>query len=243
MLQNIFEYPFLVRIFNLLLNNEDKMNLIICNKYINNNKHKLLFFDNIHCYPYHRTKWYYNRLINITVFEIFEFPKLITNLKFDGFIKNFNKNCIPNSVIHLTFGTYVEDMQGCIPDSITHLTFSGFQFKITKTCIPNSSPNLVFGDFFIGNIDNCIPNSITYLRFGKRFCDFSSECLPNSIRYLIFDHYPNGEGWSNSFLYLEKFLLENKDFLKSIPIKYIKINKIFKEIIEDIFPNTKIEYF
>ena len=239
MLQEIFQYPFLMRIFNSLLNNDDKMNLI-CNKYIHNNKYKLLFFDNIYCYPFHRTKWFYNRLTNIKVFEMFEFPTSITNLNFDSFVRNFDKKYIPDTVTHLKFGRYDENMQSCIPTTVTHLTFSGFISKITESCIPNSVTHLTFTEFFNANIDNCIPNSVTHLRF---FTHFSIKCIPNSVRYLIFDFYHNSDGIPYSFLYLQMFLLENKDFLRSIPIKYIKINKIFKETIENIFPNVKTEYF
>ena len=53
-LEEIFEYPFLIKIFNKILTDEDKINIISINKYLNNKKCKLLYYYNIKCYPDHQ---------------------------------------------------------------------------------------------------------------------------------------------------------------------------------------------
>lgn len=43
MLQEIFEYPFLIRIFNKIFTDEEKIKISILNKYFNSKKFKFLF--------------------------------------------------------------------------------------------------------------------------------------------------------------------------------------------------------
>ncbi|AEX61323.1 putative F-box and FNIP repeat-containing protein [Megavirus courdo7] len=63
------------------------------------------------------------------------------------------KDCIPNSVTHLTFGyNFNQDIRGCIPNSVTHLKFGqGFNQDI-KDYIPNSVTHLFLDIILINQL-------------------------------------------------------------------------------------------
>ena len=71
-----------------------------------------------------------------------------------------------------------------IPKSVTHLTF-GFMFNqpLNKDVIPNSVTHLTFGIMFNQKI--VIPNSVTHLIFGYRFNQmFKKDDIPKSVIHL-----------------------------------------------------------
>ena len=152
MLQEIFGYPFLIRIFNKLLDDKSKLNLISINKNINQKRTKFTFDKLIVCDEKYQNCWFYDYLTNVI-------------------IKN-KKVKLPNSVTHLTFRYYFnQNIEGCIPNSVTNLTFGYYFNQNIQNCIPSSVTHLTLGWNFNQNIQNCIPSSakaVTHLTFGNK---------------------------------------------------------------------------
>lgn len=163
-IEKIFEYPFLVRIFDKLLTDKEKIILISINKYFNNIKIKFTFRKRKRIIKKDKNKWFYNCLTKITInenFEYFEFPTQIKKLNVE-----FNSN---------------QNIQNCIPNSVTHLVF-GFDFNQTvKNSIPNSVTHLIFVCNFDKNLE-CLPSSITHLSI--KYYNEKINKLPSSLRKL-----------------------------------------------------------
>ena len=193
MLEELFEYPFIIKILNKILNDEDKIKIISSSKCLLDKKLKLRFNDKIEISQDDCDKWYYDCLININVKKIFKFPKHVEHLSFNDYVESFvdfKKGCIPNSVTHLIFSQHFDqNVEVCIPNSVTHLSF-GFHFnQPVRGGIPNSVIHLSFGNYFDQTIKDGIPNSVTHLSFGSHF-NKSIDSLPDSIIYLeLHDNY------------------------------------------------------
>lgn len=85
MLQSIFEYPFLFTIFNndfKLLIDQDKIAIISISK------SKFIFHERHFISSENSNKRYFNRLTNIRVREMFEFPSLINTLNISCVSRN-----------------------------------------------------------------------------------------------------------------------------------------------------------
>ena len=221
MLQELFTYPFLIRILNKILNDNDKIKIIELNKILNDKRTKFTYdkeifinitFKNSQNYwttlkdysseitgIHHIDSWYYDCLTNIVAGDVFDFPKSITHLKFFDYFDQPILNCIPNSVINLSFG---DEFNQSIED-----------------CIPNSVKYLKFGVNFTQSILNCIPNSVTHLTITK----FTSEEIENlsNVTHLIIDHRitkTNKIKFPRSLIFLcagKKFLEFNKENIPS----------------------------
>ena len=186
MLEEIFEYPFLIKIFDSLLTDKEKINLFYVSKFIHEKKHKFTFEEEYFCDKKYKNKWFFNCLRNIKVKRIFEFPKFITKLKFDDhFDYDFGK--IPSTITHLTFGHYFNrQFYDCIPNSVTHLTFGYCFNKRVNNLLPNSITHLTFGNNFNQPIHNSIPDSVTHLKFGDDFDQFIQNHIPKNVKCLMF---------------------------------------------------------
>ena len=181
MLPNMFEYPFLIRIFDKLLSDQDKINIISVSKNLNQQKTKFKFYKKYICKEEDCNKWYFQRLTKIIVFKIFKFPECVTHLKLDMLFDDFIEN-IPKSITHLSFGDGYGWYTKSVPNWITHLKLNN-TVRLTPQIIPNSVTHLKFNHLFNKRIENCIPNSVIRLEFGYCF-NHSIEYLPDSIKYL-----------------------------------------------------------
>lgn len=209
MIENIFSYPFLVRIFDKLLSDNDKLNLFTVSKYLFKNRTKFKFYEFYSCNKKDSNKWYYDCLINIKIKEVFKFPKNLTHLSFDYSFNEPIDDLIkysPDTLTHLIFGhDFNQKIDNLIPNSIVYLEF-GWNFnrslktlinlpllstlilschfnQSVRNCIPNSVRKIKFGSRFNISIKNCIPNFVESLKFGYRF-DKSIDDLPDSIIFL-----------------------------------------------------------
>ena len=227
MLRKIFKYSFLLRIFNILFTDKEKIILITLNKILNNQKLKLRFNEPYIFNKHIRKLWYANCLTNIVTSSL-KIPDSVTKIKFE---KNFNRNIdieIPNRITHINFGgKFNKNIKNKIPNSVTNLILScSFNQKI-EGCIPNSVTHLTFGSRFNQSLKNNIPNSVIRLIFEMVSYDntnFKQEYIPNSVRNLYFYHtFPNN--------------FEIPDFITTLflPIDYF-------EIIEKLPTNLKILY-
>ena len=140
MLQEIFEYPFLIRILNKLLDNKSKLNLITTNKLIFEKKLKFTIDKLIENPERYQNCWFYDCLTNILIKEKIKLPLYVTHLTFGWYFNQNIEGCIPNSVTHLTFGFgFNQKIEGCIPNSVTHLTLKNKHFyEINKQHILSS---------------------------------------------------------------------------------------------------------
>ena len=162
MLVKVFEYPFMIRILNKILNDDDKIKIISLNKFFNNKRTKFTYDKQIIIID-NKNEWYCDCLTNIVVYENFKLPK---------------------HIIRLTFGNiFNECVDFCLPNSVNYLTFGNFFNKPIENCIPNSVVYLTFGCCFDQPVESCIPNSVTYLRFSEIF-KRKLKTLPSSLRYL-----------------------------------------------------------
>lgn len=148
-IEKIFEYPFLMRIFDKLLSDKEKI-ILISNKYINNNKYKLKFYGRYCCVKKDKKKWHFNCLTNIIVRTLFRFPinasRVTFDDSFDNTIKNISK--LNKNITHLTFGKlFNQPVENFIPNSVTHLKF-GDHFNKPLNFIPNSVTHLKLGKFY-----------------------------------------------------------------------------------------------
>ena len=242
-IEQIFEYPFLTKIFNNLLNNNDKLNLI-CNKHILSQRHKLKFNEMYYCTYSDKNKWYFNCLTNILISEIFEIPTSVTNLQFDSCFRwrypGIVQYWIPKSITNLHLGwnlriqmeihCYNEEKErfyyeSCIPYGITHLHTGNFNQRIYnfETIIPNSVKFLTFGQFFDQEVDDLIINNVTHLTFGRNFNQKINNLLKRSS--------------SITNLKLgEKFDQKISSF--PLNLKYLIVSRKFLEINNDLIFNN-----
>lgn len=159
MLQDLFECSFFIKIMNKLLFDQDKINIISTNKFLNSIRTKFTYDKGIHLCEF-RDVWYYDCLTIISTCNVFKFPKSLKSLIFTN---HFNKNVkgfIPDSVTYLKFGfNFRKNLEGCLPDSIIYL-FLGelFQKKLTK-----------------------FPKSLKYLRATWELTELNYEYIPKNI--------------------------------------------------------------
>lgn len=188
-LSQIYEYPFLINIFNKLLSTNDLINVISCSTFLYSQKHKLRFHELIECYPKYKNKWYFNCLTNIRVFEIFKFPIFVSKIIFH-YIKitlryttknRFKKGEIPNTVVKLRLDEFLPP-KNCIPNSVKRLYFTkGYDcLFIEEGVIPNSVEVLYVGNYHFSV--NSIPNSVKVIYLFD-WEDISN--LPDTIEHLI----------------------------------------------------------
>lgn len=164
-INKIFKYPFLIRILNELLSDQDKLNLFYCGNIFNSkNKTMLKFYNQYKIKKRDQKCWWYNCLTNVEIDEIELFLPL------------------PIFVTRLTFGPHFnQNVRSCIPDTVTHLTF-GLSFnKDIKYSIPNSVTHLSFSYRFFRNIKGCIPNSVKYLKIDEYLYKQEKEHIPSSV--------------------------------------------------------------
>src|SRR5579872_2711480 len=191
------------------LNTNDSINFLSISRDLHLLKDKIYYNKPVYSHIIHKL-WYYDRFTNIMVIDTgIKLPKFINTLEFDMCFDNQDiKDCIPNSVTHLTFGHYFnQDIKDCIPNSVTHLTFGKHFNRPIIDCIPNSVTHLIFGDNFNQNIRGYIPNSVTYLKFGWCFNQDIDEygSIPDSVTHLIFDSFCT-HNYKNKILELVKYL-------------------------------------
>ena len=209
MLEELFTYPFLIKIFNKILNDNDKILIISLNKFFNYKRIKFTYDKQINVRLYNdeqfyklsfdkqidtfwlrnrfiKNEWFYDRLTNVLVDELYPLSSSVTRLTF-GF--SFNQkitNYIPNSITHLTFGfCFNETIKYCIPNSVIYLTF-GYKFnQFINYSIPNSVEYLEFGFDFDQKIQNCIPNSVKCLIFNNLISEENIKWIPKFVDKLI----------------------------------------------------------
>ena len=238
-LEQIFEYPFLINILNNLLTDKDKLSLI-CNKFIYNNRLKFRFHNPTFCHKRSWKIWNYDLLTHVIVDDIFKFPKNVSHLKImdQEFGIELEYGDIPNSVTHLHFYTNTEFIlrENIIPNSVTHL-FVDESYLLEN--IPKSVTHLQIeefsGDFKIPQsithlIINClyfaqiieIPDNVTHLEFGDQFDDNLENTIPNSAIHLTF-----GINFKSSF----KNCIPNS-------VTHLTFKGIFKEKWIKLIPKT-----
>ena len=208
MLQELFTYPFLIRIFNNIF--KDKIKIISLNKFFNNLKIKFTYDKQINIrlynneifsklpfdkqikilksrYDFLKSEWFFHRLTNVVVDDFYELPSSVTRLTFGGLFNKDVKGYIPNSVIYLKFDIcFNQCIENCIPNSVEHLKFGySFEQKI-ENLIPNSVTHLTLTNFlnytyYHGNI----PPSITHLKIRNRIRG-PIDCIPRTVTHLNF---------------------------------------------------------
>lgn len=260
MLKNLFEYPFLIRIFNTLLTDKSKINIISVNKFLN--KIKFTFSNKYLINLRDEVKWFYYLLINIEIKENFydfsvnlnkEIISLsrFTNLKTITIRFNFfnNKmNYIPYSVTKLIFNYQFNFniIKNSIPSHINELIFSNnFNQPLSPKSIPKSVTHLTFGYFFNRSVNDRIPKSITHLTFGGCFNkEIRESFLKTKITHLTFGRDFNLPV-KNYIPDTVTHLIFGRNFNKSIrnlprSIEYLTINSCFKNRIKkENFPLLK----
>ena len=215
MLEELFTYPFMIKILNKILNDNDKILIISLNKFFNDKRLKFIYNKQVNIRLYNddqfyklsdkeqlkilksknfkskrieflKHEWFYNCLTNVLVDYLYKLPYSITRLTF-GF--NFNQsieNIIPDSVIWLTFGfCFNQSIQRSVPNSVKYLEF-GYHFnQPIFGSIPNSVKYLTFGCEFDLCIENCLPNSVTHLKFNNISSYENLKYIPDSVNHLV----------------------------------------------------------
>ena len=264
MLPNIVDYPFLIRIFNKIFTDQDKIKIISLNKYLNNKKTKFTYDKQIKIDEYFKNLWYYDRLTNISVDEGFKFPRFVTHLTIRPWLDGtftFYEGCIPNSITHLKFDEdFNQPVFNYIPNSVTHLMFMfGFNQDIKKS-IPNSVTNLTFIGHFNQNIEGCIPSSVTHLTLSCHFDQplnnipnsvthlklsfyLYRKCIPNSVTHLELERGNYEDLIPNSVTHLKILPDENQNLKNCIPnsVKILDLGIVFNNDIENVIPDS-VEY-
>lgn len=173
LIEEIFTYSFLTKIFNKLLYDDDKINII-----------KIIKICNLELYDYHfcnqkdKEKEHFNNFTNIVVVDNFELPRLTKKLTL-GFSNGIVT--IPNSVIHLTFiETFYKPVKIIIPDSVRKITLGSFFKADFKDFVTNFVKKIVINSpftdpAFLTNLQ------ITDLSLGDMFTEYAFDNLPNSI--------------------------------------------------------------
>ena len=205
MLQEIFRYPFLMRIFNKILDDKTKIVLTTLCSSIKNQRHKLIFNERYKVTKRDKKKWYYNCLTNIIVKRCFKFPENTTSVTFDDsfnrpindlikfnhnivdltFGFSFNKSiqkCIPNSVINLNLGIQFNcSLKNSIPESVRYLTFSyNFNQQINENDLPDSITHLIFKSGYAKKLIK-LPSSLEFLCASLNFFEVNEEIIPKNI--------------------------------------------------------------
>ena len=176
LIKEIFDYPFLIRTLNKILNDNDKFYLFCCSKYFYQKKFKFDFSESITSITITNIENINSKKVtpftthlNLKFYSEVELPKIPFGpkfLTFSGHFNSFIESVIPNSITHLTFGSkFNKSIQNSIPPSVTHLTFD-FDFNQT----------------IIGNI----PTSVTHLRIENNAVCFhkpAEELRDTSNRY------------------------------------------------------------
>lgn len=186
MLNDIFEYPFLIRIFNNLFIDQDKIKIISLNKFLNSKRTKFTYNNLLKIREEFQTLWFYDCLTNVGVDNVFKFPNSITHLTFGFFFDKPIENKIPNTVTHLTFGKYFDQcIENNIPNSVTHLTFGMYFSQSIKNGIPNSVIYLKFCYFnlYKRDFNDYLPDSIIDLFWRSRY-KIKITKFPSSLKRL-----------------------------------------------------------
>lgn len=184
MLLKIVEYSFLIRIFNNLLSDIDKINVIKCSKFLYDNKHKMRFNNIYKCYKKNTKLWYYNCLTKIKVLTLFKYPENVTHVYLGDGTFNSQPN-LPQSTIFLQTGKYFNCSLSNLPISLKTLLISSIAIKIL------SSDNLPKGIkvLILKNVNltiSSLPNSIDKLIIDHGICKIENDALKN-IESLIID--------------------------------------------------------
>ena len=186
MIQTLFTYPFLIRLFNNIFNDNDKIKIISLNKFFNDKKLKFTYHKQIKINQEDQHKWYYDCLINVVVDNIFTFPERVFKLTFGDDFNQPIQKYVPNSVKYLVFGNnFNQPIDNCMSDYVEYLIF-GDNFNQSINNIPKSLVGLAFGNNFNQPIKNNIPRSLKMLNFGWHFNQEIEDCLPEGLRILIF---------------------------------------------------------
>ena len=202
-IEKIFEYPFLMRIFNALLTDKEKISLI-SNKYINNNKFKLKFYRRYRCIKKDKKKWHYNCLTNIIVRTLFRFPVNVNHVTFDDSFTNTIKNIskLNKNITYLTFGNFFnKPVENFIPNSVTHLKF-GDCFNKPVKFLPNSVKHLKLGKFYyireLSLFITCLtiqysdqklaklPSLLTKLKCSNIFFEKNKDIISSTTKVIIY---------------------------------------------------------
>ena len=190
MLQELFTYPFLIRILNKIFNDNDKLNVINLNKYFNNKRTKFTYDTKIKIKRKIKNLWYYNCLTNVVVYDLITLPEKVTSLKFGKYFNKSVKNYIPNSVKYLSFGyNFDQNVEKCIPDSVTHLNF-GYWFCQKIYNLPFVT-HLIYCVYYFGQEINFSP-SLKYFCAFDFIIDLNKEKIPSSV---IVEPYNKKWGW------------------------------------------------
>lgn len=136
-IESIFYYPFLMRIFDKLLTDKEKLKLIV-NKNIYNNRCKLRFHEELDIYSSpNNNYWCFNCLTNINIHQLAILPKFIKRLSFNDY-SNWTKSIykyIPDTVIDLYFGNKFNlPIHNCIPKSVKYLTLGKNFYSNFRRC-------------------------------------------------------------------------------------------------------------
>ena len=168
-IEKIFEYPFLIKIFNQILDDKSKIKLISCSKIINQHKFKLRFNQMYFCVEEDQNKWFFNCLTNINTNRKIKISDSVTHLHY--WCTSSFPNIISNKITHLNFGYDFDFPISEYKDS-----------KFVKSYIPNSVVHLSFPWNFSREIIG-LPNSLQYLKIYSGFCKIKE--LPKSLKYLM----------------------------------------------------------
>ena len=194
MIQNIFEYPFLMRIFNKLLTDKEKLNLIV-NKFIYDNKHRLKFNEQHYIHSMNGNEWYFNCLTNIKIDHLFNMviPSSVTHLTFGENFDTSIENCIPDSVTYLTLGEghspkldisiFNQEIKGNLPRNLIYL-YLGSNFRKSINCLTENCPfleHLELAPSYYEKI-NSLPNSLKYLTCSGMFYKINKHVINEKIK-------------------------------------------------------------
>lgn len=219
LVDDIFEYPFLVRIFNGLLSDQDKFSLIETSKILNNNKHKIRFNEIYKLSSKHRKFWYFNCLTKIKVNCEFKFPETVTHVYFT---EKFNKSlkAIPENVNCLKFSNVFNGSLELLPNSIMSLDLYSSSFNIMS-----------YEQF---------PKHLKILKLSSRCSIINKNVIPKSVLELRCHSLKRIEPGSIDNVEQLTFLDERTQNLDYFPkgLKKLKLITTFSRIGNVKFPET-----
>ena len=225
-LEEIFDYPFLIKIFDKLLTDKEKINMISINKYLNNKKYKLKFYNNKKCYPNDQKYWYFDCLTKIEIGISFRLPKFVKYLKINETNKFIKIGNFPETVTHYHFDNGSTNFVSAIsiPHSCKHLYIKNL------SCQHDLSKNVTHLE--IDSYDDSIfhvPKSITHLKINCKIRFIESKTLTHlelKFDYNTILNTPNLKCVTFESLY-------NLKFIDSLPssVKYLKFKSIFPSLL------------
>ena len=162
LIKELFDYPFLFKILDKILNDNDKFYLFCCSKYFYEKRFK------------------------------FEFSEPITSVKIKYDEDDINPIKITPFTTHLKLNFYGKVELPKIPHGPKILIFNHQFDNSVKFIIPDSVTQIIFGHNFNQSIENSIPPFVTHLTFDFNFDQNIIGNIPTSVTHLKIENTETG---------------------------------------------------